>query len=236
MSKSVLHSSESRGTSNKGWYLSRHTFSYGDYYNPDRIHFGELRVINDDMLAPGKSLGMHPHSNMEIVTIPLEGDLDYKDDQNKGSVVGEGEIHVVSAGTGIFHSESNKNKDRSAKYLQLWFVPKVQKVKPRFDQESYTVNDNDLTEILSPNIDDNRVWIYQDAWIYMGKAQAGIQLDYFVKKADKNGVYVFVIKGEVEVNEQPLKSRDGYGIWEVSEVHITATVDSEFLLIEVPLK
>jgi len=236
MAKTVLHTSQSRGSTNTGSFLSRHTFSFGDYYNPEHIHFGELRVINDNMLAPGKGLGMHPHSNMEIITLPLEGELEYKDDQNNTSVVGKGEIHVLSAGAGIFHSEMNKSKDSTVKFLQLWLVPKAQKVKPRYEQQFYETKENELTEILSPDLEDNHLWIYQEVWMYKGKAKAGAELDYFLKNQVKNGVYVFVIDGQLEANEQLLNPRDGYGLWELAEVHFTAQSDCEFLVIEVPMK
>lgn len=236
MSKSVLHTAASRGTTNLGWLHSRHTFSFGDYYNPEQIHFGELRVINDDMLAPGKGFGMHPHSNMEIVTIPIEGQLEYKDDMNNGSVISKGEIQVMSAGTGVFHSEGNHNKDKSAKFLQIWIVPKIQKAKPRHDQAEYKLNNNELVEILTPDLHDNKVWIYQDAWIYIGKANADNQFEYKLKNPDSNGAYIFIIQGEIEVDEQHLNERDGYGLWEISNFSITAKTDAEFLIIEVPMK
>jgi len=236
MSKSILHTAGSRGTTNNGWLHSRHTFSFGDYYEPERLHFGELRVINDDMLAPGKGLGMHPHSNMEIITIPLEGALEYKDDMNQGAVIRKGEIQVMSAGSGIFHSESNFNKDRSVQYLQLWVVPKAQKVKPRYQQAGYTSELNNLTLILAPEPQPNCVWIYQDAWIYMGRAEKDVVLKYQLKKADTNGIYIFALKGDIETDGQLLHQRDGYGIWEINEVNIKSLTDTEFLLIEVPLK
>lgn len=236
MSKSILHTAGSRGTTNNGWLHSRHTFSFGDYYDPERMHFGELRVVNDDMLAPGKGLGMHPHSNMEIITIPLEGDLEYKDDMNQGALVRKGEIQVMSAGSGIFHSESNFNKDRSVQYLQLWVVPKAQKVKPRYQQAGYSSELNKLILILAPDPQPNCVWIYQDAWIYMGRVEKDFIITYQLKKADTNGIYVFVLKGDIELEGQLLHQRDGYGIWEINEVNIKSLTESEFLLIEVPLK
>jgi len=236
MSKSILHTAESRGTTNQGWLHSRHTFSFGDYYNAERIHFGGLRVINDDMLAPGKGFGMHPHSNMEIVTIPLDGELEYKDDMNNGAVISKGEIQVMSAGTGVFHSEGNHNKDKSVKFLQIWIVPKILKAKPRHDQTSYELKNNEIVEILSPDLHDDKVWIYQDTWINIGKAIANQRFEYQLKNPDLNGAYIFVIQGEIEVDEQYMKQRDGYGLWEISEFNIIAKTDAEFLIIEVPMK
>jgi len=161
MSKTILHTAESRGTTNLGWLHSRHSFSFGDYYDPERIHFGALRVINDDMIAPGQGYGMHPHSNMEIITIPLEGELEYKDDMNNGSVIGKGDVQVMGAGTGVFHSEVNRNKDRSVSFLQIWVVPKVQKAKPHYEQRYYRTNINELTEILSPDLHEQHLWLFR---------------------------------------------------------------------------
>ena len=162
MSKSILHTAESRGTTNQGWFHSRHTFSFGDYYNPEQMHFGELRVINDNILAPGKGFGMHPHSNMEVVTIPLDGELEYKDDMNNVAVIGKGEIQVMSAGTGVFHSEYNKNKDKLVKFLQIWVYPNKKNVTPRYDQITLDKNErkNKFQQIISPNPDDEGVWIF----------------------------------------------------------------------------
>ena len=236
MSKTILHTAESRGTTNLGWLHSRHSFSFGDYYDPERIHFGALRVINDDMIAPGQGYGMHPHSNMEIITIPLEGELEYKDDMNNGSVIGKGDVQVMGAGTGVFHSEVNRNKDRSVSFLQIWVVPKVQKAKPHYEQRYYRTNINELTEILSPDLHEQHLWLFQDIWFYMGKMQTGQSLDYLLKKPNLNGVYIFVIQGEMIVNEQLLKQRDGYGLWEISTIRFTAKTECEFLVMEVPMK
>lgn len=235
MSKSILHTAESRGTTNLGWLHSRHTFSFGDYYNKERIHFGELRVINDDMLAPGKGFGMHPHSNMEIITIPLEGELEYKDDLNNSAIIGKGEVQVVSGGTGIFHSEGNHNKDKSASFIQLWIVPKIQKVKPRNAHGKYQLANNEITEIVSPLLTNN-LWVYQDAWLQIAKGDKNHTFNYKLKSPETNGAYFFILRGEVLIEEQLLKQRDGIGIWETTEIKIELNDDSEFLIIEVPMK
>lgn len=236
MSKLILHTAESRGTTNQGWLHSRHTFSFGDYYNKERIHFGELRVINDDMLAPGKGFGMHPHSNMEIITIPLEGELEYKDDLNNTATIGKGEVQVISGGTGIFHSEGNRNKDKSVRFIQMWIVPKIQKVKPRNAHGTYELINNDITEIVSPALSNNSLWIYQDAWVFIAKGDSNYTFSYKLKKPEGNGVYFFILQGEVLIEEQLLKARDGLGIWETAEITIELKADSEFLIIEVPMK
>lgn len=235
MAKSILHTSESRGTSNWGWLHSRHSFSFGDYYDPNRTNFGALRVINDDFIAPGKGFGNHPHSNMEIITIPLEGELEHTDSLNNSMTMKSGEIQVMSAGTGIFHSEYNKLKDQSLKFLQIWIIPKVKNVTPRYDIQKYNLKENELTEILSPNLDSEKVWINQNAWFNIAKLEANCNIKYKLHDAEKNGVYIFVIKGSLWINNQELKARDGFGIWEITELELIAISITEVLLMEVPM-
>lgn len=235
MSNRILHKSSTRGLSNHGWLHSRHTFSFGDYYDPGRTHFGVLRVINDDMVAPGKGFGTHPHSNMEIITIPLSGELKHKDDMNHSSVIKKGEVQVMSAGTGLFHSEMNQNTDRSVSFLQIWILPKVQKVKPRYQQKDFQLIPNDFTLIISPNSNDDNLWIYQDAWIHLADFSKGNTRQYKLNQPLKNGVYIFVIEGEIEIEAEILSARDGIGFWETNEIEILAKEKSEFLLIEVPM-
>lgn len=235
MSNRILHKSSTRGLSNHGWLHSRHTFSFGDYYDPGRTHFGVLRVINDDMVAPGKGFGTHPHSNMEIITIPLSGELKHKDDMNHSSVIKKGEVQVMSAGTGLFHSEMNQNTDRSVSFLQIWILPKVQKVKPRYQQKDFQLIPNDFTLIISPNSNDDNLWIYQDAWIHLADFSKGNTRQYKLNHPLKNGVYIFVIEGEIEIEAEVLSARDGIGFWETNEIEILAKEKSEFLLIEVPM-
>jgi redox-sensitive bicupin YhaK (pirin superfamily) len=237
MSNTVLHKAESRGDANHGWLRSRHTFSFANYYNPERMHFGSLRVLNDDSVEAGMGFGTHPHDNMEIISIPLEGDLEHKDSMGNVSVIKHGDVQVMSAGTGIYHSEYNKNKDKLVKFLQIWVFPNKKNVTPRYDQISLNLEDrhNKLQQILSPNSDDEGVWIYQNAWFHLGKFDKGVSAFYDIK-AKRNGVYLFVLSGELTVNEQPLNSRDGYGIWDVDNITIKSDTNSEFLLMEVPMK
>lgn len=235
MSNRILHKSSTRGLSNHGWLHSRHTFSFGDYNDPGRTHFGVLRVINDDMVAPGKGFGTHPHSNMEIITIPLSGELKHKDDMNHSSVIKKGDVQVMSAGTGLFHSEMNQNTDRSVSFLQIWILPKVQKVKPRYQQKDFQLIPNDFTLIISPNSNDDNLWIYQDAWIHLADFSKGNTRQYKLNQPLKNGVYIFVIEGEIEIEAEILSARDGIGFWETNEIEILAKEKSEFLLIEVPM-
>ena len=237
MAHTILHKAESRGDADHGWLHSRHTFSFAGYYNPERMHFGLLRVLNDDMVAPGMGFGTHPHDNMEIISIPLEGDLEHKDSMGNIAVIKQGDVQVMSAGTGITHSEYNKNKDKPVKFLQIWVFPNKENVTPRYDQITLNIADrhNKLQQILSPDPDDAGVWIHQNAWFHLGKFDKGITADYNIK-AKGNGVYAFILSGEVSINGQPLKSRDGLGIREAEKISITADSTAEFLLMEVPMK
>lgn len=233
---SVLHKAGTRGDANHGWLHSRHTFSFANYHNPERMHFGVLRVLNDDIVAPGKGFGTHPHDNMEIISIPLEGDLEHKDSMGNVAVIKEGEVQVMSAGTGITHSEYNRNSDKDVKFLQIWLFPKKRSVKPRYDQISIrsVEKKNEFYQILSPHADDQGVWIHQDAWFHLGKFDQGIATAYQLKKKG-NGLYFFVLEGEVEVDGQLLSKRDGYGLWDIEKVNLKSLTNSRVLLMEVPM-
>jgi len=237
MENTVLHKAASRGDANHGWLHSRHTFSFADYYDPDRVHFGMLRVLNDDTVEAGMGFGTHPHDNMEIISIPLEGDLEHKDSMGNVSVIKHGDVQVMSAGTGITHSEYNKNKDQRVKFLQIWVIPNVRNVKPRYDQITLNIEDrhNKFQQILSPNPDDEGVWIYQNAWFHLGKFDKAFSADYILK-AKGNGVYAFILNGDLSINNQNLNSRDGFGIWNIDKFSVKADSDVEFLLMEVPMK
>ena len=236
MSNTILHKAETRGDADHGWLHSRHTFSFANYHDPERVHFGALRVLNDDTVEDGMGFGMHPHDNMEIISIPLEGDLEHKDSMGNVSVIKHGDVQVMSAGTGIYHSEYNKNKDQQVKFLQIWVFPNQKKVKPRYDQITLNLADrhNKLQQILSPNADDAGVWIYQNAWFHLGNFDKGVASEYNLR-AKGNGVYAFILSGSVTINNQPLNSRDGFGIWDVDALSITADSDAEILLMEVPM-
>lgn len=238
MENLVLHKSSSRGLADHGWLKSHHTFSFANYYNPERMHFGVLRVLNDDTVAAGMGFGTHPHDNMEIISIPLEGDLEHKDSMGNVATIKHGEIQVMSAGTGITHSEYNRNKDKQVKFLQIWVFPNKKNVTPRYDQIPLNLADrhNKLQQILSPNPNDEGVWIHQDAWFHMGKFDENHNTQYALKKPG-NGVYAFVLNGAFNINGQALEHRDGLGIWNVDQLHITAnSKDAEILLMEVPLQ
>lgn len=236
MAKTVLHKAATRGHANHGWLNSYHTFSFANYYNPERMNFGVLRVLNDDTVDGGKGFGTHPHDNMEIISIPLEGDLEHKDSMNNVAVIKNGDIQVMSAGTGIYHSEYNESSENAVKFLQIWVYPNKKNVTPRYDQITLNLADrhNKLQQILSPNPNDEGVWIYQNAWFHLGKFDKGISTDYSFK-AEGNGVYVFVLNGDIKIDDQLLNTRDGFGIWDTDKFTITAETDAEFLLMEVPM-
>ena len=235
--KKAFHAAKTRGNANHGWLNANHSFSFANYHNPERMNFGALRVLNDDTIAAGMGFGTHPHENMEIITIPLEGDLEHKDSMGNIGVINEGEIQVMSAGTGIHHSEYNKNADQAVKVLQLWVFPKKQNVTPRYDQMS--VRDlkkpNDFYQVLSPNSEDAGMWVHQDTWFHLGEFDVEKSLDYTLKKPG-NGVYVFVIEGSFNVEGENLKKRDAIGIWETETINFTVQSESKVLLVEVPMR
>ncbi len=236
MENIVLHKADTRGNANHGWLQSFHTFSFANYFNPERMNFGVLRVLNDDTVSAGMGFGKHPHQDMEIISIPLEGDLEHQDSMGNKTVIKNGDIQVMSAGTGVQHSEYNKNEDKAVKFLQIWVIPNKKGVTPRYDQITLNQEDrhNKLQQILSPNADDAGVWIHQDAWFHLGKFDKDFTTEYTFKK-EGNGLYVFVLNGDITVGGQVLNKRDGLGIWNTENVTIKADSDAEFLLMEVPM-
>jgi redox-sensitive bicupin YhaK (pirin superfamily) len=235
--KSEIYPSENRGHANHGWLDTYHTFSFAGYYNPERIHFGALRVLNDDRVAPGRGFGMHPHDNMEIISIPLEGDLEHRDSMKNRAVIREGDLQVMSAGTGVFHSEYNLNPDREVKFLQIWVFPNRKNVEPRYDQISMKdlERPNEFYQVLSPDREDQGVWIHQDAWFHMGRFDQDHKETYQLKKAG-NGIFLLVIDGQIETAGHMLKKRDGLGIWDTDSISFRAVIPSRLLLMEVPMK
>jgi len=236
MKKSILHKAESRGHAAHGWLNSYHTFSFANYYQPERMNFGVLRVLNDDSVEAGMGFGKHPHDNMEIISIPLEGDLEHQDSMGNKTVIKNGDIQVMSAGTGIQHSELNHNKDKLVKFLQIWIIPNKRNVAPRYDQISLKREDrvNKLQQILSPNPDDAGVWIHQDAWFHLGSFDKDFSIEYKIKKQG-NGVYAFVLKGDVSIDGTALNQRDRLGLMDADSISIKADSNAELLLMEVPM-
>lgn len=232
----VLHRASTRGSADHGWLNTHHTFSFANYYNPERMNFGALRVLNDDIVAGGKGFRTHPHENMEIVSIPLSGDLKHKDSMGNEQVIRQGDIQVMSAGSGIYHSEFNKNSEQDVKFLQIWLFPNRKDVAPRYDQISLNPADrvNKWQQILSPYSNDEGVWIHQNAWFHMTRLEQGKSLTYNLKNPS-NGAYLFVLSGEVKIADKVLNTRDGFGIWDVDFLDLESSESSELLLMEVPM-
>lgn len=237
MENTIIHKAETRGKADHGWLESYQTFSFANYYNPERMHFGVLRVLNDDKVAASMGFGTHPHDNMEIISIPLEGDLEHKDSMGNTTIIKNGDVQIMSAGTGIFHSEFNKNNDKLVKFLQIWVYPNKKNVKPRYDQITLKIEDgiNKFQQIVSPNPNDEGVWIHQDAWFNLGTFDDKITSTYTVKK-NGNGVYAFIISGSASINEYNLDTKDGFGIWDTNKIEIVATENNtKILLMDVPM-
>ena len=235
--KTVFHPAGSRGHANHGWLNTHHTFSFARYYDPERINFGALRVLNDDEVAPGRGFARHPHDNMEIVSIPLSGDLEHEDSLGNVAVIREGDIQVMSAGTGVTHSEKNHQRDADVKFLQIWIFPRERDVAPRYDQQALdpAAERNQFAQVLSPNPDDAGVWINQDAWFHLGTFGEGREASYALKRPG-NGVYVFLLEGAAEVAGQPMQRRDGLGISETDRFTVLSQAPGTRLLVmEVPM-
>jgi redox-sensitive bicupin YhaK (pirin superfamily) len=232
-----VYKANTRGHADHGWLKANHSFSFGSYYDPERIHFGVLRVLNDDFIEGGQGFPTHPHDNMEIITIPLEGALEHKDSMGNKAVVKAGEVQVMSAGTGIYHSEYNHYKDKALKLFQIWLNPNKRNVTPRYDQITLDINQrrNKLQQILSPNENDEGVWIHQDAWFHLGTFDAGFKTGYQLKKQG-NGIYIMVVKGKFKINGIEVEERDAVGINNTGEISIEALEqDAELLLMDIPM-
>ena len=234
--RTIFHAADSRGHADHGWLNTYYSFSFGDYHNPQRIHFGCLRVLNDDTIEGGKGFGTHPHRDMEIITIPLEGDLEHKDSTGVTGVIKKGEIQVMSAGNGVTHSEYNHNADKQVKLIQIWVFSREKGVEPRAEQMKIKDNEkrNDFQQIISPYPEEEGLWIHQDAWFYLAKFDSGFSKEYRFNKKD-NGAYAFVIDGSVKIGDQKLNQRDALGIWDAQEFSIEAKENSEVLIMEVPM-
>lgn len=235
--KTKLYKADTRGQADHGWLKSYHTFSFANYHDPSRMNFGAMRVLNDDTVAAGRGFDTHRHLNMEIVSIPISGDLEHKDSMGNETIIREGDIQVMSAGTGINHSEYNKNKDQEVQFLQIWIIPNARPVAPRYDQ--IKINEaglkNEFVQILSPNKDDEGVWIYQNAWLHIGTFTEEKTIIYDLKDPN-NGLFIFVLEGNTHAAGTLLNRRDAIGISEAPKIEITATSDAKILLIEVPME
>ncbi len=233
----VLHPSKDRGHANHGWLDAHHSFSFANWYDPAKVQFGMLRVLNDDVVAAGEGFGMHPHNDMEIITIILSGSLEHKDNMGNGSVIRPGDIQVMSAGTGVYHSEFNPSVNEATSLFQLWVFPKEKGIKPRYDQRTFdpAERQNKIQTVASGFAKEKELYIHQDAVISLGNAEKGKSLDYLPAK-EGNGVYVMVISGQVEINGQTLNQRDAIGVSELKKISINAQDVSELLIIDVPMK
>ena len=231
----TYHPAASRGHARHGWLNSYHSFSFGSYHDPARMQFGLLRVLNDDTVSGGTGFGTHPHADMEIVSIPLEGDLRHRDSTGRHEVIRQGDVQIMSAGSGIEHSEVNANPDQPVKFLQLWVFPKLKSITPRYEQKSFPPEGREgrFQAVVSPT-DPAAVSINQDAVFALGRLAAGQQLEYRIQFPG-NGVYAFVISGEVMINGQALHPRDGLGVSETDLLTVRADSACEVLLIEVPM-
>ncbi|KAA3600416.1 MAG: pirin family protein [Calditrichaeota bacterium] len=234
--KKIIHKADSRGYANHIWLEARHTFSFASYYNPERTHFGKLRVLNDDIIAPKMGFGTHPHDNMEIVTIPLRGALEHKDSMGNSSVIRQSEVQIMSAGTGILHSEFNHSPDEEINLLQIWVFPKERDIKPRYDQKVFDSSNrvNKFQTVVSAKKEDKEaVWINQDAYFSLGNFDKNLESEYKIQHKG-NGAYLFVIEGKVEVDGEILEKRDGIELTDLESVKFNNLDKTEILIIEVP--
>ena len=234
--KQIFYPANERGTNDLGWLKANFSFSFGPYYDPDKTSFGAIRVLNDDIIGAGKGFGLHPHDNMEIITIPLAGALEHKDSMDNIGVVTEGEVQVMSAGTGVYHSEYNHSKTEAANTLQIWLFPKVKNIEPRYDQKNFKhlFRLNELTTLISPVKSDNALWINQDATFSMGNFEAGKVIDYNIATPG-NGAYIFLLAGSVIINDRLLNKRDAIGVYNTSSVRIETKAESRLLIIDTPM-
>ena len=234
--KSVIHRATTRGYIDHGWLKTYHTFSFAGYYDKSRVHFGLLRVLNDDIIEAGEGFGTHPHDNMEIVTIPIYGELAHKDSMGHEEVLTANEVQVMSAGSGLTHSEYNASDKDPVNLLQIWVFPKEHDVEPRYDQKVFDpfLMKNNVFTIVSPDKKEDILWLNQDAYFSLSELDAGKNIEYKINK-NGNGLYVFVIKGKVIIDNEELNERDGMEIERVETININAKSDSKILFIEIPM-
>jgi redox-sensitive bicupin YhaK (pirin superfamily) len=234
--KTIIHRAKSRGHFDYGWLKTYHTFSFSDYIDRERINFGMLRVLNDDEIEGGQGFGTHPHNDMEIVTIPLEGAVAHKDSTGGEGVIYPDEVQIMSAGTGIRHSEFNHLQDGTTKLLQLWIFPDKKGHQPRYSQKFFKSEErkNNLQFIVTPEKKDGNLWLNQDAYLALIDLEKDKSLNYKIHSKG-NGVYIFLIEGKISVADETLSKRDGIGIWDTDELSVTANENSKILFIEVPM-
>jgi hypothetical protein len=235
--KTTVHKAASRGNADHGWLNSYHTFSFANYHNPERMRFGLLRVLNDDIVQPGEGFGTHPHDNMEIISIPLKGALAHKDSTGNEHVINTGDVQIMSAGSGLYHSEYNASKKDPVNFLQIWVFPKERDIEPRYDQKTYNKDEriNKFQLVVSPEKSENMLWINQDAYFSMANLSKAGNVKYSINSKG-NGIYLLVLEGSVTISGEKLDKRDAIGIEDAVEVEVYAHEDTELLVIEVPMK
>ena len=236
MSNFIIHKAELRGHAQHDWLDTYHSFSFANYHDPEKVHFGVLRVLNDDTIDGGMGFGMHPHDNMEIITIPISGDLKHKDSMGNSGIIKHGDVQVMSAGTGIYHSEENANADKNISLFQIWIIPNKRNVTPRYDQKTFEVKDriNKFQQIVSPIGNLEGMNIHQDAWFSLANFDKNFETNYQIKRSG-NGAYIFIIEGNATINDQPLNKRDGIGITDLESIKIKADTDAQILLMDIPM-
>lgn len=233
----ILHKANTRGHANHGWLDSHHTFSFAGYHDPSRVHFGMLRILNDDIVKGGMGFGRHPHDNMEIISIPLKGSLEHGDNTGGHGIIKSGEVQIMSAGSGITHSEKNASPKEDVNFLQIWVFPKEHDITPRYDQKEFHAADrmNKFQTVVSPEKENpSALWINQDAWFMLGNLKKGTTTEY-APRNKSHGVYAFLIEGAATIDGQKLSRRDGLGVWDVEKISVSADEDTEVLLMEVPM-
>jgi redox-sensitive bicupin YhaK (pirin superfamily) len=234
--KHIVYPANERGHNDIGWLKANFSFSFGPYYNPDKVSFGALRVLNDDIIAAGRGFGAHPHDNMEITTIVLEGALEHKDSMGNSGMINAGDVQVMSAGTGVTHSEFNPSPDHETQSLQIWIFPKVRNIQPRYDQKNFKglLVKNKLTTLVSPDKSPDTLWLNQDTTFSTGFFDAGQQIDYTIKTPG-NGAYIFVLEGSVNISDIKLNKRDAIGVYDTSSITANTDTEARLLIIEVPM-
>lgn len=235
--KYILYPENTRGHADYGWLNAHYSFSFAQYRDPKRMQFGTLRVLNDDIIQAGQGFGDHPHDNMEIVTIPLQGALKHRDNMGNSSVINAGEVQVMSAGTGVVHSEFNPSEEEDVNLFQIWVLPKERNIQPRYDQKRFDVQKrkNNFQTVVSPDKNGEALWINQDAYFSLCNLDKGKEIVYGLS-GENQGVYLITIDGKIEVVSNTLSKRDAIGIWNTSSVNIKAIEESELLVIEIPMR
>lgn len=234
--KTIFHPAKERGFNSFGWLKSNHSFSFGQFHDSEKMNFGLLRVLNDDHVEPSMGFGTHGHSNMEIVSIPLTGALKHKDSTGREEIIKAGDVQIMSAGSGIQHSEYNASKEEAVDFLQIWVFPKVENIEPRYEQKSFSEDDklDRFLTVVSPDKGDEAITINQDAWFSLTNLSEGKSINYKLHHKN-NGVYVFVLEGNIEAGGQSLAKRDAVGVYEIDDLTLQASADSKVLVIEVPM-